>query len=279
MTREILLPATSGRISVTQFDVLDSDRPRDAACDKRDVCQGRAVLRLERDARGKAEANLALCGEVDAVLTPAHPGRLRSSQRRTAKNHPIFRNSRRPRGGLGAHDTRQYAGRHRVSRRVRWSLGLSAGAAEIVDLTIAGVLPREGAMIASDALAGLRCQPVRRSRGTESRITSPSGFQSREISPPNWPAAVARTRKSPNPALPMGEGIGGPPSSVQEMTTAPARSAQWIWIRPAVAESAPYFTELVANSFSSSARLEITDPEISISQPTIESRRFSPSPR
>jgi hypothetical protein len=59
MTREILLAATSGRISVTQFDVLDSDRPRDAACDKRDVCQGRAVLRLERDARGKAEANLA----------------------------------------------------------------------------------------------------------------------------------------------------------------------------------------------------------------------------
>ena len=112
--------------------------------------KARAVLRLERDARGKAEANLALCGEVDAVLTPAHPGRLRSSPRRAAKNHPIFRNSRRPRGGLGAHDTRQYAGRRRVCRRVRWSHRLSADAAEIVDLTIAGVLPREGAMIASE---------------------------------------------------------------------------------------------------------------------------------
>ena len=146
MTREILLPATSGRISVTQFDVLDSDRPRDAACDKRDVCQGRAVLRLERDARGKAEANLALCGEVDAVLTPAHPGRLRSSPRRAAKNHPIFRNSRRPRGGLGAHDTRQYAGRHRVCRRVDGHIDYLPTLLKSSILRSPGVLPREGAI-------------------------------------------------------------------------------------------------------------------------------------
>jgi hypothetical protein len=148
MTREILLPATSGRIpSPSLIYWIAIDRAMRLAISVTSA-KARAVLHLERDARGKAEANLALCGEVDAVLTPAHPGRLRSSQRRTAKNHPIFRNSRRPRGGLGALHTRQYAGRHRVCRRVRWSHRLSADAAEILGLRIAGVLPREGAMIA-----------------------------------------------------------------------------------------------------------------------------------
>jgi hypothetical protein len=32
-----------------------------------------------------------------------------------------------------------------------------------------------------------------------------SGFHSREISPPSWPVTVARTRRSPNPVLPMGK--------------------------------------------------------------------------
>ena len=122
-------------------------------------------------------------------------------------------------------------------------------------------------------------QPVRLCRGTESLMTRPSAFHSREMSPPSSPVTVARTRRSPNPSLPIGGTTGGPPCSDQVMTTCPARSAQWTSICPAVEESAPYFTEFVANSCSSSARLEIVDPEISISQPMIENRRPSPSPR
>jgi hypothetical protein len=138
MTREILLPATSGRISVTQFDVLDSDRPCDAACDKRDVCQGTRRAPSRAGCPWKAEANLALCGEVDAVLTPAHPGRLRSSQRRAAKNHPIFRNNRRAPWRPWRPRHSPVCGPSSSMSSSRWSHRLSADAAEIVDLTIAG---------------------------------------------------------------------------------------------------------------------------------------------
>ena len=57
--------------------------------------------------------------------------------------------------------------------------------------------------------------PVKRSRGTDSRMTSPSGRQSREISPPSWPVTVARVRVVPNPSPSGGEVIAGPPRSVQ----------------------------------------------------------------
>ena len=56
-------------------------------------------------------------------------------------------------------------------------------------------------------------------------------------------------------SLPIGGGAtGGYPRSDQVMTTFPARSAQWTLICPAVEESAPYFTEFVANSCSSSCQ-------------------------
>ena len=100
-------------------------------------------------------------------------------------------------------------------------------------------------------------------------MTRPSGCQSREISPPS-PAIVVRTRKSPKPLLPVGDTTVGPPRSVQVTTRVSPWFAQWIWIRPAVAESAPYLVEFVANSWSSKARLEITDPEISMSHPVTE---------
>ena len=54
--------------------------------------------------------------------------------------------------------------------------------------------------------------------------------------------------------------------------------AHWIRIRPAVVESAPYFVAFVANSLSSNARLEITDPEISMSHPVTENLEASESP-
>ena len=112
-------------------------------------------------------------------------------------------------------------------------------------------------------------QRVRRSRGIERRMTRPSGFQSREISPPR-PAIVVRTRRSPNPLLPVGDTTAGPPRSVQMTTKVSPWFAHWIRIRPAVAESAPYLVAFVANSLSSNARLEITDPEISTSHPVTE---------
>lgn len=115
-------------------------------------------------------------------------------------------------------------------------------------------------------------QRVRRSRGIERRMTRPSGFQSREISPPR-PAIVVRTRRSPNPPnplLPVGDTTAGPPRSVQMTTKVSPWFAHWIRIRPAVAESAPYLVAFVANSLSSNARLEITDPEISTSHPVTE---------
>jgi hypothetical protein len=89
MTREILLPATPSLMCWVAIDraMRLAISVKSAKAAPRSVSSG--------DARGKAEANLALCGEVDAVLTPAHLGRLRSSQGRAAKNHPIFRNSRR----------------------------------------------------------------------------------------------------------------------------------------------------------------------------------------
>ena len=38
-------------------------------------------------------------------------------------------------------------------------------------------------------------QPVSLSRGTDSRMVRPSGFQSQTISPPSWPFTVARARR------------------------------------------------------------------------------------
>jgi hypothetical protein len=60
--------------------------------------------------------------------------------------------------------------------------------------------------------------PVKRSRGRDSRMTTPSGRQSREISPPSWPVTVARVRTPPNPSSSGGAVIAGPPRSVHVRT-------------------------------------------------------------
>ena len=53
--------------------------------------------------------------------------------------------------------------------------------------------------------SGLKLYPVRRVRGMDRRMTSPSGLQSCEISPPSWPVTAARTRAAPKPPLSAGE--------------------------------------------------------------------------
>jgi hypothetical protein len=60
--------------------------------------------------------------------------------------------------------------------------------------------------------------PVKRSRGRDSRMTSPSGLQSWEIFPPSWPETVARVRVAPNPSSSGGAGMAGPPRSVHVRT-------------------------------------------------------------
>jgi hypothetical protein len=111
--------------------------------------------------------------------------------------------------------------------------------------------------------------PVKRSRGRDSRMTSPSGRQSREISPPSWPVTVARVRVAPNPSPSGAEVIAGPPRSVHVRARVCPCSALTISICPFGAESAPYFAEFVPNSCSRSARLETAEPEIARSGPAI----------
>ena len=67
-----------------------------------------------------------------------------------------------------------------------------------------------------------------------------------DFSPPS-PAIVVRTRRSPKPLFPVGGATSGPPRSVHVIMRVSPWFAQWIWIRPAVAESTPYLVEFVAN--------------------------------
>jgi hypothetical protein len=114
--------------------------------------------------------------------------------------------------------------------------------------------------------------PVKRSRGRDSRMTSPSGLQSWEIFPPSWPETVARVRVAPNPSSSGGVGMAGPPRSVHVRTKVGPCSAPTISTFPFGVESAPYFPEFVPNSCSRSARLDSAEPEIPRSGQAIVSR-------
>jgi hypothetical protein len=90
---------------------------------------------------------------------------------------------------------------------------------------------------------------------------------------------VVRTSRSPNPLFFfVGVTISGPPRSVHVTERVSPRIAHWIWIRPVVVESAPYFVAFVVNSFSSNAKLEITDVSIFTSHPVTENLEACESP-
>ena len=111
--------------------------------------------------------------------------------------------------------------------------------------------------------------PVNRSRSRDSRMTSPSGLQSREISPPSWPVTVARVRVAPKPSRSGGPAMAGPPRSVHVRTRVRPCSAPTISTCPFGVESAPNLAEFVPNSCRRSAKLEIAGPEIPRSGPAI----------
>ena len=71
-----------------------------------------------------------------------------------------------------------------------------------------------------------------RSRGKDSRMTSPSERQSWEISPPSWPRTVARVSTAPNPSPFDDGGVVAAPCSAHVRTIVSPRSAAPISIRP-----------------------------------------------
>jgi hypothetical protein len=86
------------------------------------------------------------------------------------------------------------------------------------------------------------------------RVTmTPSALQSHEIEPPSW-TVMARLRSLlPYPPSPAGEATVGPPRSVQTTTTSVSWAGQAISNVPVGDDRAPYFSELVASSWTTSA--------------------------
>ena len=95
-------------------------------------------------------------------------------------------------------------------------------------------------------------QPVSLSRGTDSPMVTPSGFQTRTISPPSWSFTVARASRVPNPSPCV---TVGPPRSLHVRMNCCSSSEHSTATRPLDVERAPYLAALVANSCNSKARL------------------------
>src|ERR1700712_1334146 len=82
---------------------------------------------------------------------------------------------------------------------------------------------------------------------------TPSALQSQEIEPPSWIVMPRLSSLLPYPPSPVGAATDGPPRSVQTTTTSVSWAAQDISSVPVGEDNAPYFSELVASSWTTSA--------------------------
>ena len=96
-------------------------------------------------------------------------------------------------------------------------------------------------------------QVARRSLLIRSVATRPSGHQLRSIDPPRCPQTLRSTSLVPYPPGPVGSWTSGPPRSLQTTTTSASCEWQETSSTPEGAENAPYLSELVASSCTTSA--------------------------
>src|SRR5665213_686072 len=82
---------------------------------------------------------------------------------------------------------------------------------------------------------------------------TPSALQSNVIDPPSWTVMPRLSSRLPYPPAPAGAVTGGPPRSVQTITTSLSCGAHDMSSVPAGDDSAPYLSELVASSCTTSA--------------------------
>src|SRR4051812_724143 len=103
-------------------------------------------------------------------------------------------------------------------------------------------------------------QFARRSLLIRRVTTTPSSDQSKAIVPPSWAAILRCTNLLPKPSSFVGATTGGPPRSVHITTTSFSSALHDTSKVPLESDSAPYFAELVANSWitKASAVLEVS---------------------
>jgi hypothetical protein len=114
--------------------------------------------------------------------------------------------------------------------------------------------------------------------GTERWIVTPSGSQSWDRRPPNWPLTIRRASKLPNPSHSGCPSMAGPPCSRQVSASSSLSANQSTRTLPDEDAKAPYLAAFVANSCRSSARLVTALPPIDTSGPLTMMRSCSSGP-